>query len=75
MGVVKRLRSTKSSAIGVVLHLRDNTSNYEAFAAARVMEAPPLPRLLDRDRQAARFRCLSHKAEKSYLYCIRDQKC
>lgn len=40
----------KSSAMGVVLHLRDNTSNYEDFAAARVMEAPQPPRFLDRDR-------------------------
>jgi integrase len=36
------------------------------------MEAPQPPKLLDRVRQVARFRHLSRKTEKSYLYYIRD---
>lgn len=70
-GVVKQLRS-KLGIMGVIPHLRDNTHNYRAFAATRVMEAPQPPKLLDRVRQTARFRHLSRKTEKSYLYYIRD---
>ena len=36
------------------------------------MERPQQPKLLDRLRQTARFRHLSRKTEKSYLYHIRD---
>lgn len=36
------------------------------------MERPQHPKLLDRVRQTARFRHLSRKSEKSYLYYIRD---
>ena len=36
------------------------------------MEVPQPPKLLDRLRQAIRFRHLSRKTEKSYLYYIRD---
>ncbi|WP_202803701.1 site-specific integrase [Spirulina subsalsa] len=36
------------------------------------MEVPQSPKLLDRVRQAIRFRHLSPKTEKFYLYYIRD---
>ncbi|MEI2419054.1 MAG: phage integrase N-terminal SAM-like domain-containing protein [Limnospira maxima] len=36
------------------------------------MEVPQSPKLLDRVRQAIRFRHLSRKIEKSYLYYIQD---
>ena len=36
------------------------------------MEVPQPPQLLDRLRQAIRFRHFSRKTEKSYLYYIRD---
>jgi hypothetical protein len=58
--------------MSVIPQAQDNTSNNGAFAATRVMEAPQPPRLLDRVRQTARFRHLSRKTEKSYLYYIRD---
>jgi hypothetical protein len=74
MGVVKQLRSKLGIwvLLSVILHLRDNTYNYRAFAATRVMDAPQLPKLLDRVRQTARFRHLSCKTETSYLYYVRD---
>jgi GR25 family glycosyltransferase involved in LPS biosynthesis len=36
------------------------------------MERPKPPKLLDRLRQTSRFRHLSRKTEKSYLYYLRD---
>lgn len=36
------------------------------------MDVPQPPKLLDRVRQAIRFRHFSRKTEKSYLYYIRD---
>jgi len=69
MSVVKQLRF-KLIIMDVILNLWDNTSNYRTFAAARVMESPQPPKLLDRVRQNARFRHLSRKTEKSYWYYI-----